>query len=186
MGRPPALSDRSLASIWVGSEPHQLAGSTPQSWSATWRDMGPPWPPQGTVYTGGLSVAQAPPDLPGLMRCLSDGGSRHVEASDAHPEWEAWAEEGALGGRECAWVCRRAGCAGPARLVSSYSFPDGCSWACRDALYAGASGTGNLGKCKAHHSQDREEDRTLMSLHIASTPSPTPGSWRDVFHVFMT
>ena len=188
MGMPPALSDRSLASCWVGSEPHQLAGNTPQSWSATWRDMGPPWPPQGTVYTGGLSVVQAPPDLPGLMRCLSDGGSRHVEASDAHPERGARAEEGVLGGGSVP------GCAGVLAVLSLRGWSPAIPFLMaapgprRDALYAGASGTGDLRKCIAHHSQDREEDRTLinMSSHIASTLSPTPGGWTDVFHVFMT
>ena len=111
---------------------------------------------------------------------------------------------GGAGGRECAWVCRRAGCAEPAGSVPGCAgvlavlslrgwspaipFLMAAPGPRRDALYAGASGTGDLRKCIAHHSQDREEDRTLinMSSHIASTLSPTPGGWTDVFHVFMT
>ena len=72
--------------------------------------------------------------------------------------------EGVCLGVQACWLC--CACEAGLQLFLSYSYflfhP--CSWARRDALYAGASGTGDLGKCKAHHSQDREEDRTLIRV----------------------
>lgn len=62
--------------LLVGSEPHQLTGDIPQSWSETNTDTGLFWPRRGqrTPESCLQRLHEAQPDLPGLMKFLSEGG----------------------------------------------------------------------------------------------------------------
>lgn len=88
-----------------------------------------------------------------------------MEASDAHPQGDARAEEGALGQGGSV-----PGCAGVLAVLCLRGWSPAIPFLMaapgprRDALYAGALGTGDLEKGKAHHSQDQEEDRTLIRV----------------------
>lgn len=98
--------------LLVGSEPHQLTGDIPQSWSETNMDTGLFWPRQGqrTPESCLQRLHEAQPDLPGLMKFLSEGGAP-METSDTHPVQEVWAGEGAQGqgGRRAGVQNRRRG-----------------------------------------------------------------------------